>query len=85
VAVTEPAPVAPPDAPPPTAPVVAAHDGLLRRQSLRESVARTYVRSLPIVPVRGHGLTVEGADGRRCLDCLSVVGTLALMSHFRSL
>ncbi len=40
VSVTEPAPVAPPS----------AHEGILRRQSLRESAARTYARSLPIVP-----------------------------------
>ncbi|MGW2179249.1 diaminobutyrate--2-oxoglutarate transaminase family protein [Streptomyces sp. NPDC001732] len=68
MAVTEPAPVAAP----------AAHEGILRRQSLRESAARTYARSLPIVPVRARGLTIEGADGRRYLDCLSGAGTLAL-------
>lgn len=68
VAVTEPAPVAP----------TAAHEGILRRQSLRESAARTYARSLPIVPVRARGVTIEGADGRRYLDCLSGAGTLAL-------
>ncbi|MER6617296.1 diaminobutyrate--2-oxoglutarate transaminase family protein [Streptomyces xantholiticus] len=68
MAVTEPAPVAP----------TAAHEGILRRQSLRESAARTYARSLPIVPVRARGLTIEGADGRRYLDCLSGAGTLAL-------
>jgi diaminobutyrate-2-oxoglutarate transaminase len=68
VAVTEPAPVAPP----------AAHEGILRRQALRESAARTYARSLPIVPVRARGMTIEGADGRRYLDCLSGAGTLAL-------
>lgn len=68
MAVTEPAPVALP----------AAHEGILRRQSLRESAARTYARSLPIVPVRARGLTIEGADGRRYLDCLSGAGTLAL-------
>ncbi|MFI0901967.1 diaminobutyrate--2-oxoglutarate transaminase family protein [Streptomyces sioyaensis] len=55
-----------------------AHQGILRRQSLRESAARTYARSLPIVPVRARGLTIEGADGRRYLDCLSGAGTLAL-------
>src|SRR5690349_1235342 len=52
--------------------------GILRRQSQRESAARTYARSLPVVPVRAHGMTVEGADGRRYLDCLSGAGTLAL-------
>ena len=68
MAVTEPAPVAMP----------AAHGGILRRQALRESAARTYARSLPIVPVRARGMTIEGADGRRYLDCLSGAGTLAL-------
>ncbi|MCX4515246.1 diaminobutyrate--2-oxoglutarate transaminase family protein [Streptomyces sp. NBC_01619] len=66
--VIEPAPLAQP----------VAHEGILRRQSLRESAARTYARSLPIVPVRARGLTIEGADGRRYLDCLSGAGTLAL-------
>ncbi|MCD9881024.1 diaminobutyrate--2-oxoglutarate transaminase family protein [Streptomyces guryensis] len=56
----------------------AAHEGILRRQSARESAARTYARVLPIVPVRARGLTIEGADGRRYLDCLSGAGTLAL-------
>ncbi|MFD5418116.1 diaminobutyrate--2-oxoglutarate transaminase family protein [Streptomyces sp. NPDC127069] len=55
-----------------------AAEGILRRQALRESAARTYARSLPIVPVRARGLTIEGADGRRYLDCLSGAGTLAL-------
>ncbi|OAH14688.1 diaminobutyrate--2-oxoglutarate transaminase family protein [Streptomyces jeddahensis] len=68
MAVTEPAPAA--------APV--AFEGILRRQSARESAARTYARALPIVPVRARGLTIEGADGRRYLDCLSGAGTLAL-------
>ncbi|MEU0334650.1 diaminobutyrate--2-oxoglutarate transaminase family protein [Streptomyces sp. NPDC006193] len=56
----------------------AAHEAILRRQSARESSARTYARALPIVPVRARGLTIEGADGRRYLDCLSGAGTLAL-------
>ncbi|MEU0130796.1 MULTISPECIES: diaminobutyrate--2-oxoglutarate transaminase family protein [unclassified Streptomyces] len=68
MAVTEPAPVALPP----------AHEGILRRQAQRESAARTYARSLPIVPVRARGMTIEGADGRRYLDCLSGAGTLAL-------
>ncbi|MEV6395819.1 diaminobutyrate--2-oxoglutarate transaminase family protein [Streptomyces sp. NPDC051907] len=68
MAVTEPAAAA----------LSVAHEGILRRQSLRESAARTYARSLPIVPVRARGLTIEGADGRRYLDCLSGAGTLAL-------
>ncbi|POX39145.1 aspartate aminotransferase family protein [Streptomyces sp. Ru73] len=63
--------------PPPTAPPL-DREQILRRQSLRESAARTYARSLPVVPVRARGLTIEGADGRRYLDCLSGAGTLAL-------
>ncbi|MFG2298022.1 diaminobutyrate--2-oxoglutarate transaminase family protein [Streptomyces sp. NPDC048603] len=59
-------------------PAEAAPEAILRRQSLRESAARTYARALPIVPVRARGLTIEGADGRRYLDCLSGAGTLAL-------
>jgi diaminobutyrate-2-oxoglutarate transaminase len=55
-----------------------AAEGILRRQAQRESAARTYARSLPVVPVRARGMTVEGADGRRYLDCLSGAGTLAL-------
>jgi diaminobutyrate-2-oxoglutarate transaminase len=51
---------------------------ILRRQSQRESAARTYARAFPVVPVRAHGMVVEGADGRRYLDCLSGAGTLAL-------
>ncbi|MCZ4512448.1 diaminobutyrate--2-oxoglutarate transaminase family protein, partial [Streptomyces sp. ActVer] len=53
-------------------------EGILRRQAARESAARTYARALPIVPVRARGLTIEGADGNRYLDCLSGAGTLAL-------
>ncbi|MFM9608563.1 aminotransferase class III-fold pyridoxal phosphate-dependent enzyme [Streptomyces niveiscabiei] len=37
---------------------------------------RTCARALPIVPVRARGLTVEGADGRRYLDCRSGAGVL---------
>ncbi|MET9855503.1 diaminobutyrate--2-oxoglutarate transaminase family protein [Streptomyces sp. NPDC006450] len=59
-------------------PRTAVAEGILRRQAQRESAARTYARSLPIVPVRARGLTIEGADGRRYLDCLSGAGTLAL-------
>lgn len=59
-------------------PAGAVHEGILRRQSARESSARTYARALPLVPVRARGLTIEGADGRRYLDCLSGAGTLAL-------
>lgn len=52
--------------------------GILERQAARESSARTYARSFPIVPVRAQGMTVVGADGRRYLDCLSGAGALAL-------
>jgi diaminobutyrate-2-oxoglutarate transaminase len=55
-----------------------AYEGILRRQSAREPAARTYARALPIVPVRARGLTIEGADGRRYLDCVSGAGTLPL-------
>jgi diaminobutyrate-2-oxoglutarate transaminase len=51
---------------------------VLERQRRRESSARTYARTFPIVPVRAEGMVVEGADGRRYLDCLSGAGTLAL-------
>ncbi|MFF1798158.1 aminotransferase class III-fold pyridoxal phosphate-dependent enzyme, partial [Kitasatospora sp. NPDC058263] len=63
---------------PAAVPAQAPGDAILRRQRVRESAARTYARSFPIVPVRAHGMTVEGADGRRYLDCLSGAGTLAL-------
>lgn len=83
MAVTEPAPPhpAPPVAPLPTLRAGrggGGPEGVLRRQSPREPAARTYARSLPIVPVRARGLTIEGADGRRYLDCLSGAGSLAL-------
>ncbi|MFF2848599.1 diaminobutyrate--2-oxoglutarate transaminase family protein [Streptomyces sp. NPDC058001] len=73
MAVTEPASAAMA-----AAPDRSGSEGILRRQSARESAARTYARALPIVPVRARGLTIEGADGRRYLDCLSGAGTLAL-------
>ncbi len=56
----------------------AATADILDRQARRESSARTYARWLPIVPVRANGMVVEGADGRRYLDCLCGAGTLAL-------
>ncbi|WP_427165722.1 aminotransferase class III-fold pyridoxal phosphate-dependent enzyme [Streptomyces sp. C1-1] len=65
----------------PPASVRAAHPvqpGVPRRPPAREPAARTYARSLPIVPVRARGLTIEGSDGRRYLDCLSGAGALAL-------
>lgn len=56
----------------------ASAPAILDRQARRESSARTYARWLPIVPVRAYGMVVEGADGRRYLDCLGGAGTLAL-------
>jgi diaminobutyrate-2-oxoglutarate transaminase len=55
-----------------------ASEAILARQAARESGARTYARTLPIVPVRAAGTQVVGADGRTYLDCLSGAGTLAL-------
>ncbi|MGV9558117.1 aminotransferase class III-fold pyridoxal phosphate-dependent enzyme [Streptomyces sp. NPDC003522] len=50
-----------------------------RGRPARESAVWTHVRALlPVVPVRARGLTVEGADGRRYLDCVSGAGALAL-------
>ncbi|MEV5318537.1 aminotransferase class III-fold pyridoxal phosphate-dependent enzyme [Streptomyces sp. NPDC052687] len=57
---------------------MAVTEEILRRPPAREPAARTYPQALPVVPVRARGLTVEGADGRRYLDCLSGAGTLAL-------
>ncbi len=51
---------------------------VIARQQARESSARTYARSLTMVPVHAAGMTVQGADGRTYLDCLSGAGTLAL-------
>lgn len=61
-----------------SAPVALDTASILRRQQARESSARTYARSFPIVPVRASGMVVHGADGRQYLDCLSGAGTLAL-------
>ncbi len=52
--------------------------GNRRRRSMRESAARTYARALPAVSARTRGLTVEGTDGRRFLDCVSGAGTAPL-------
>lgn len=60
------------------APSLSIAPGILERQAARESSARTYARSFPIVPVRAAGMTIEGADGRKYLDCLSGAGALAL-------
>ncbi|MFH8439657.1 aminotransferase class III-fold pyridoxal phosphate-dependent enzyme [Streptomyces sp. NPDC018026] len=56
----------------------AARRGAPRRRAAREPAARTYAHALPVVPVRARGLTIEGADGRRYLDCVSGAGILAL-------
>ncbi|MFI8946807.1 aminotransferase class III-fold pyridoxal phosphate-dependent enzyme [Streptomyces sp. NPDC053750] len=56
----------------------AGQEGAPKRQPAREAAARTYAHALPVVPVRARGLTIEGADGRRYLDCVSGGGSLAL-------
>lgn len=53
-------------------------EAILSRQRGRESSARTYARSFPIVPVRASGMILETASGERYLDCLSGAGTLAI-------
>ncbi|MFF2522613.1 diaminobutyrate--2-oxoglutarate transaminase family protein [Streptomyces liangshanensis] len=64
--------------PRPAGPSETPAGSILRRQRERESSARTYARSFPIVPARAQGMVVEGVDGRRYLDCLSGAGSLAL-------
>jgi diaminobutyrate-2-oxoglutarate transaminase len=73
-----PAPAAVPISASGSASASASAEGILRRQRARESSARTYARSFPIVPASAEGMTIEGTDGRRYLDCLSGAGTLAL-------
>lgn len=51
---------------------------VVARQQSRESSARTYARTLTMVPVQASGMRVTGADGTQYLDCLSGAGTLAL-------
>lgn len=63
---------------PPAEPASSSTRSILGRQAQQESSARTYARWFPIVPVRAEGMQIEGADGRRYLDCLSGAGTLAL-------
>jgi diaminobutyrate-2-oxoglutarate transaminase len=53
-------------------------DRLLENQARRESNARTYARALPLALVRGEGLHLVDAGGRRYIDCLAGAGTLAL-------
>jgi diaminobutyrate-2-oxoglutarate transaminase len=60
------------------APRTVDRDLVIARQASRESSARTYARTLQMVPVEASGMTVRGADGRTYLDCLSGAGTLAL-------
>ncbi|MFI6545093.1 aminotransferase class III-fold pyridoxal phosphate-dependent enzyme [Streptomyces prunicolor] len=54
--------------------------GNRRRRTVREPAARTYIRARPTVSARTRGLTVEVADGRRFLDCVSGAGT-SLLGH----
>ncbi|MCW5253373.1 aminotransferase class III-fold pyridoxal phosphate-dependent enzyme [Streptomyces sp. SHP 1-2] len=42
---------------------------------------RAGARALPVVPVRARGLVVEGADGRRYLDCSTAAGAPVLGHH----
>ncbi|WP_416967495.1 aminotransferase class III-fold pyridoxal phosphate-dependent enzyme [Streptomyces sp. 4F14] len=49
-----------------------------RQAAVGEVGAGERTCALPIVPVRARGPIVEGADGRRYLDCLSGGGALAL-------
>ncbi len=62
----------------PSARARAARPAAPKHRTARERAARSYVRALPIVPVRARGLLIEGADGRRYLDCASGGGALAL-------
>ncbi|WP_171162693.1 aminotransferase class III-fold pyridoxal phosphate-dependent enzyme [Streptomyces sp. I05A-00742] len=54
---------------------------LSRDGTRRPPPARAHACPLPIVPVRARGLTVDGADGRRYLDCFPGAGTLVLGHH----
>ncbi|MFC8570888.1 aminotransferase class III-fold pyridoxal phosphate-dependent enzyme [Streptomyces sp. NPDC057245] len=56
----------------------AVQEGASWRRPAREPAARTYAHAVPVVPVRARGLTIEDAEGRRYLDCVSGAGTLAL-------
>ena len=56
----------------------AVQQGASWRRPAREPAARTYAHAVPVVPVRARGLTIEDAEGRRYLDCVSGAGTLAL-------
>lgn len=56
-------------------------EGASRHRPAREPAARTYARALPVVPVRARGLTIEGADGRRYLDCASGAGSALGHNH----
>lgn len=50
----------------------------LRKQSSRESNARSYPRRLPIVIDKAEGIYLTDVDGKRYIDCLAGAGTLAL-------
>ncbi|MEV5099361.1 aminotransferase class III-fold pyridoxal phosphate-dependent enzyme [Streptomyces rochei] len=53
-------------------------EGAPTRGAVRDAAADARARVLPVVPVRARGLTIEGADGRRYLDCVCGAGALAL-------
>jgi len=60
------------------APYSLTSNDLLRRQSERESNARSYPRRIPLALRRAAGVYVEDVEGRVFIDCLAGAGTLAL-------
>jgi len=50
----------------------------LRRQSQRESNARSYPRRIPLALAQGHGVYLRDTQGQLFIDCLAGAGTLAL-------
>ncbi|HEB94490.1 MAG TPA: aminotransferase class III-fold pyridoxal phosphate-dependent enzyme [Gammaproteobacteria bacterium] len=55
-----------------------ANSGLLSRQVLRESNARSYPRRLPIAIKSARGCRVIDSEGQVYLDCLAGAGALPL-------
>lgn len=62
----------------PRVPYAFSETELLRRQSRRESNARSYPRRIPLALRRASGIHVEDTEGRVFIDCLSCAGALAL-------
>lgn len=50
----------------------------MQRVEQRESNARTYCRTFPIVVAKGEGVYLWDIDGNRYIDCLAGAGTLSL-------